>query len=540
MDATLSGETTAQAPKQTTKEYKSPPHALIWFFRKSRDLWKSKYQELQASIKRLKNRVADVTKSREQWKLKAEQTNNQLTVLEAENASLRAQIATLAEKKNDQAVPGLTFDSAEQHVPCGQQYSVDMVQRFVSLVTVCGTSLRCAASVITLYGPSARYDETAPDWSTGRLWLLRIGLAALLRPKVVAEDWVWMIDHSIQIGQCKCLVILGIRLSELPVGQPLCHQDMELIALEPMTNATKETVDVCLEDAVSTTGVPRAIVDDHGADLHGGVKIFIDRHPETDEIYDIKHMAACLLKARLEKDERWKSFASQSGLAKSAIQQTELAFLVPPSQRSKARFMNLHELVKWGRETLALIDDPCRLEAVPFKVSMERVRAKLGWLVEFREALAEWSQWHEVIEAALNFVRCRCLYVGAGVDMAAALPAVSASTAIELREELIRFVTVESSKVRIGERLPGTTEVLESCFGKLKGLEDGQSKSGFTGLVLSLGAIVSKRSIETIGEALERCRVRDVWDWCREKLGVSVQSLRKQAYTKTKCATNPG
>jgi len=34
-----------------------------------------------------------------------------------------------------------------------------------------------------------------------------------------------------------------------------------------------------------------------------------------------------------------------------------------------------------------------------------------------------------------------------------------------LREELIRFVTVESSKVRIGERLPGTTEVLESCFG---------------------------------------------------------------------------
>ena len=240
----------------------------------------------------------------------------------------------------------------------------------------------------------------------------------------------------------------------------------------------------------------------------GGVTMFIDRHPETDEVYDIKHMAACLLKARLEKDERWKSFASHSGLAKSAIQQTELAFLVPPCQRSKARFMNLHELVKWGRETLALIDDPCRLEAVPFNVSMERVRTKLGWLVEFREALAEWSPWHEVIAAALNFVRCRCLYVGAGVDMAAALPAVSASTAMKLREELIRFVTVESSKVRIGERLPGTTAVLESCFGKLKGLEDGQSKSGFTGLVLSLGAMVSKLTIETIAECFSDVGLR--------------------------------
>jgi len=99
MDATLSGETTAQAQKQTTKEYKSPPHALIWFFRKSRDLWKSKYQKLQASIKQLKNRVADLTKSREQWQLKAEQANDQLTVLKAENDSLRAQVVTLAEKK---------------------------------------------------------------------------------------------------------------------------------------------------------------------------------------------------------------------------------------------------------------------------------------------------------------------------------------------------------------------------------------------------------------------------------------------------------
>ncbi|HKN69690.1 MAG TPA: hypothetical protein VJX30_01430 [Terriglobales bacterium] len=50
--------------------------------------------------------MADVTKSHEQWKLKAEQTNNQLTVLEAENASLRAQIATLAEKKTTRPSKG--------------------------------------------------------------------------------------------------------------------------------------------------------------------------------------------------------------------------------------------------------------------------------------------------------------------------------------------------------------------------------------------------------------------------------------------------
>src|SRR4029077_11994086 len=125
-----------------------------------------------------------------------------------------------------------------------------------------------------------------------------------------------------------------------------------------------------------------------------------------------------------------------------------------------------------------------------------RVHAKLGWLAENRESLGEWADYQEMIDGAVEFVRCRGLYLGAGFDLAAALP-VRPGGAGELREELIDFVRGESLKARLGERLPGTTEILESCFGKLKTLEDGQSKSGFTGLVLSLGAMVSKWTAES-------------------------------------------
>ena len=422
-------------------------------------------------------------------------------------------------------------------MPCGQQYAVGVVQRFMSLVLHCGASLRCAASVLKLFGSATGPEKIAANASTGRLWLLRVGLAALLRPKVVAADWVWMVDHSIQIGQCKCLVILGIRLSDFPEGRPLVHQEMEPIALVPMKNSTKETVAVCLEDAVGQTGVPRAILDDHGSDLHGGVEIFREAHPETIELYDITHKAACLLKARLEGDERWKSYASQLGKTKFALQQTDLAFLTPPSQRSKARFMNVDVLVEWGRKTLALVDDPSGLER--FGVTVERVQSKLGWLVEYREDLEKWSAFQQMIDGALNFVRHRGLYPGAGFAVAAALP-VASGVAAELRDELIAFVRGESLKARFGERLPGTTEILESCFGKLKALEDGQSKSGFTGLVLSLGAMVSQWTAESLAEALERCRVRDVLAWCRKMLGESVQSQRERAYRQLASATKPG
>jgi hypothetical protein len=425
----------------------------------------------------------------------------------------------------------------QRHVPRGQHYAVGVVLWFVSLVLTCGASLRCAARVLEFLGSALSQEGIGPDRSTGRLWLLRIGLAALLRPKVIATDWVWMIDHSVQIGQCKCLVILGIRLREFPRGRPLCHQDMEPIALVPMTHSTQQTVAVCLEQAKDRTGVPRAILDDHGADLHGGVEIFRKAHPETCELYDLTHKAACLLKARLEEDERWKSYARQLGQAKFALQQTELALLTPPSQRSKARFMNLSGLVDWGRKTLALVDDPSVLE--PLGVSAERVRAKLDWLREFRAELAEWSALQEVIDGALDFVRHEGLYPGVGFALAKAMPA-RPGDAGELREELIHFVRGEALKARSGERLPGTTEVLESCFGKLKALEDGQSKSGFTGLVLSLGAMVSKWTEESLSEALERCRVRDVMAWCRTTLGESVQSKRKRAYSQVAGATGTG
>jgi hypothetical protein len=367
--------------------------------------------------------------------------------------------------------------------------------------------------------------------------LLRVGLWALLRPKVIAADWVWMVDHSIQIGPCKCLVILGVRLSTLPAGRPLCHEDMELLALVPMRHANHLAVAACLEQTVAQTGVPRAILDDHGADLHGGVARFRRGHPEVVELYDSKHKAACLLKRRLEADAPWKDYASRLGQAKFAVQQTELACLVPPSQRSKARFMNLAELVSWGASLLKLVDNPSLLAGLG--VSADRVQAQFGWLVEFRAPLARWAGYHAQIAAMLEFVRRRGLYLGAGVDLAAALPAASGAVGA-LREELIAFVTRESSQARIGERLPGTTEVLESCFGRLKALESDQSKSGFTGLVLSLGAMVSKWTPEAIREALERCGVRDVLAWCETMLGPSIQSQRKKAFQILRGATEVG
>jgi chromosome segregation ATPase len=89
----------------TSKDYKSRPGALAWFFRKSRDGWKRKYRDLKATVKGLQNCIADLTKSRQQWRGKAEQAGQRLAALEAENAELRARIAAAEEKKKRTTEP---------------------------------------------------------------------------------------------------------------------------------------------------------------------------------------------------------------------------------------------------------------------------------------------------------------------------------------------------------------------------------------------------------------------------------------------------
>ena len=84
---------------------------------------RSKHQDLKATVKGFKNQIAAVTKSREQWRLKAEQASERVSALEAEVRELRAQEQRRRIKKTDEGSGLLKLNPAEQSVPCGQQYA---------------------------------------------------------------------------------------------------------------------------------------------------------------------------------------------------------------------------------------------------------------------------------------------------------------------------------------------------------------------------------------------------------------------------------
>ena len=113
----------------------------------------------------------------------------------------------------------------------GHGFGPELIGLVLRLVLVAGVSLRGTSRVLATIGEALGLALPVPCWSTGRLWLLRLGHAMLTRELAQADDWAWLIDHSVQIGQEKCLVILGVRLDDLPLpGQSLRHEDHRLDA----------------------------------------------------------------------------------------------------------------------------------------------------------------------------------------------------------------------------------------------------------------------------------------------------------------------
>ena len=226
----------------------------------------------------------------------------------------------------------------------------------------------------------------------------------LSRPKANADDWIWIVDHTIQLGPMKCLLIVGVRQSVWEtLDRPLAHEDLSVITLEPVEKSHGDLVYKQLLQAAEKVGVPRAILSDEGSDIRCGTRRFLQEHQTTLVCHDIAHRTALALKKELKSDTRWESFAKLCGQSQPRVKQTELGHLAPPTQKIKGRYMNLGPLIGWGTKKLALVELPASDRAA--EENLVRLEEKFGWIRVYRDALCDWVELDAVKECMLNCVR---------------------------------------------------------------------------------------------------------------------------------------
>jgi hypothetical protein len=99
---------------------------------------------------------------------------------------------------------------------------------------------------------------------------------------------------------------------------------------------------------------------------------------------------------------------------------------------------------------------------------------------------------------------------------------------MQFADQIITFLLNQSKGMGPLECFIGSTEVLESFFGKVKYMEREQRAFGFTSLLLAAIASIGAVDEETITEAMTSVKLSDLDEWSMKEIGQSVQSQRKK------------
>jgi hypothetical protein len=372
-----------------------------------------------------------------------------------------------------------------------------------------------------------------------------------------------------QIGYLFLIILLGIPEARLEdIGYSLKHEDVEVLDIEIMERSTGDMIYHKLASLSEQVGTPIQIISDHGSDLKKGITLFLEEHEDVIYTYDITHKMASLLKKELENDPKYNEFADQLSASLRQMRQTELYFLAPPKQRVKARYLNIDIYVKWAMSVLdyknrgdfsqiynfSILSSKQKYNKQNHKdqstrekdryitshstikqlndMGRKRFMEKLEWLNNFEEEIKVWFEIVQLILLAEKQVKSeglsqqsKQLFEEKSKKMGDTNERVQ-----NLKKQIIEHLFEEGKKIPKDQILIGTSDIIESTFGKYKNFSSRNPLKEVGKMILTIPVFIGKKSNNYIKTALETIKSVSVKNWANDIFGQSNLSKRIQAF----------
>lgn len=387
-------------------------------------------------------------------------------------------------------------------------------------------SLRGTVRVLDLF--SAWFDGGIPCHVVVQNWIMRLGIYRLRKPPEKRKDWIFILDHTIDYGTKKCLVVLGVTAEEFMKKKcSLSHEDMSVLDISIVEKATAASVEKTLRRVAEKSGTPVQIVSDNGSNIKKGVTDFIGRNSGARHTYDATHKAAILMKHHLEDDSRWKALTRKMWMAKRDILFTPLGFMVPPKPKDKARWLNLDIYVNWLGKAL---------DFRKHKADADGARLfdeKLGWIGEFADSLPEWRSMLDMLDLMKREIKKN----GFRKDTPMRFEKLSSGIALStrrlrsLKKEIMDYINEETAGIEDEQILLGSSDIIESVFGRYKWFSGKTPMKEVGRAVLAIPVFTGKFDEAEVKSAMESVSAKDVDDWLRQNIGESFFSKRKRAFS---------
>lgn len=358
-------------------------------------------------------------------------------------------------------------------------------------------------------------------------WTLRLGLGLLKQVQPLTEPWFAIIDHSIDIGTKKAMVVLRVTAKTLSTrGSAIQLSDCECIGLTVSDKVNGESIASELKKIFSRSGKPVAIIKDADATLQKGTRLCYEKSKKVPQVIDdIGHVMANALKKEFEKTSEYKRFTSLVSHGAKCLRQTNLAFIIPPKLRSKGRFQSIDKLGQWATKML----DVFAVKGRTKKGSMlDRIRKAFPDLIQSRRFIERFALSTNKVSQVMKILKNK------GLDKT------TYKQCYELSRELPRNSSVKKclqswlkkNRALQKEIMPSmpllvSSDIIESLFGCFKHILNRSPQADMNRTVLLIPALCGTLNEEVITRALKQASQDDLEQWEKKNISYTVRKQRQ-------------
>lgn len=370
----------------------------------------------------------------------------------------------------------------------------------------------------------------SPSHVTIRNWTLKIGYYELFCPKQKADDWIIILDHSVQFGREKIFVVLGIREKDfLNMRRPLQYTDLKTLLIVNKVRWTGELVAEEIKKLEPTIGKIKYAVGDYGSDLRKGLDLLHIGH-----IHDLSHLIALTLEKTYKNDDRFVEFKNKMNYMRNKFAQTNISAVVPPKGRKKSEYQSFDKIIKWSRAALNLIDNKLNdIEQTQYLLeyfetdALDRIRKELSWISDYSELINELSE----IDHAMKQVEKEFKYNGLSSQSfkkcRKELQKMTSNNGKKIKEDLIFKIDQQMTLLPNIDVVLFSSDILESVFGRYKNRVSENPMASITCLMLIIAAFTCDLTQERVKQSMENVKMIDIKTWSKENVGISLFEKRK-------------
>jgi len=406
--------------------------------------------------------------------------------------------------------------------PIFYSFSTFIIKIVIVLKLETSVSFRGISKVLSILSEYTDINLETPEHTTIISYVKKLGIYNLKKPKEKANDWIIILDESIEFGNEKILVVLGIREKDIDFTRAFKYQDLVPLTIKISNSWKGEEIKNEIELLKEEIGEIKYAIADNGNAIKKSLRL-----AEISHVEDITHKFSWFIKQIYKENVQFKSYTKKLAHLRGSMPLSKLAYILPPAQRTHSRFMNLKPIVDWGNSIVRLFESEKELKPE---------REKLGFVSGYKSFLNEIDL---IISIAIKIQRivknkglskktvnqCKLLLKQKGNNK-------NINTfKVLVLNYLSKILSIGIEKK--SSKLVCTSDIIESCFGKYKSFINANPSIGITDLCLTISAITCDyKQEDEILNAMESVKTVDVIKWKDKNIGKTLLSRRKKVIKK--------